>query len=40
MAGGQIALNGRDPGQLAQQLGQLALDFLGVAPALESTPII
>ena len=40
MAGGQIALNGRDPGLLAQQLGQLALETLGVEAALESTRVI
>jgi hypothetical protein len=30
LAGGQVALNGKDPAQLAAQLGQFALQYLRV----------
>jgi nanoRNase/pAp phosphatase (c-di-AMP/oligoRNAs hydrolase) len=40
MAGGQVLLRGRDPAQVAQQLGQRALQFLKVAPEVVGGPLV
>jgi nanoRNase/pAp phosphatase (c-di-AMP/oligoRNAs hydrolase) len=40
MAGGQIALNGQDPGLLAQQLDRLALEYLDIDPTAAGTSVI
>ena len=40
MAGGQVLLRGRDPVQVAQQLGQRTLEHLGVSPEVRGRPLI
>ena len=40
MAGGQIPLDGQDPEQLAEQLGEVALQHLKFAPMVRGKPII
>ncbi len=40
MAGGQVPLKGRDPAQLARQLGRRALQYLDVAPEMAGKPLI
>lgn len=40
MAGGQVPLRGRDASQLAVQLGQLTLEYLGIDPRVEGQPVI